>query len=164
MTFFLSLKKTGHVNSYGVRACYDEGKRVGEALCFEWLRKGVDTRVIRIFNTYGPFMDPNDGRVVSNFICQALKNKDLTIYGDGQQTRSFQYVDDLVNAMVAFVRSTGFHGPLNVGNPNECTVLQLAELVLKKIPTSRSAIVRCEAAKDDPTRRCPNIGTCLLSI
>jgi UDP-glucuronate decarboxylase len=125
----------GHVNPIGVRACYDEGKRCAESLFFDFHRTfDLDVKVIRIFNTYGPNMDPNDGRVVSNFICQALRGEDITIYGDGTQTRSFQYVDDLVEAMVRMMATPkGVTGPVNTGNPGEFTMLELAELVVKMI-------------------------------
>ena len=125
----------GCVNPIGIRSCYDEGKRMAETLCFDYNRQhGVDVKVIRIFNTYGPRMSVNDGRVVSNFIVQALKGEDITIYGDGTQTRSFQYVDDLVEGMVRMMNSRdGFTGPVNLGNPGEFTMLQLAELVIKLV-------------------------------
>jgi len=123
----------GKVNPIGIRSCYDEGKRCAETLFFDYHRQHqTDIKVVRIFNTYGPRMHPNDGRVVSNFIVQALKGKDITIYGDGQQTRSFCYVDDLIDAMIKMMNSEkGFTGPVNIGNPGEFTMLQLAEMVLK---------------------------------
>ena len=122
----------GNVNPIGIRACYDEGKRCAESLFFDYHRhEGVDIKVIRIFNTYGPNMDPNDGRVVSNFICQALSGQDITIYGDGHQTRSFCYVDDLIEAIVRMMNSpAGFTGPVNTGNPGEFTIKELAEMVV----------------------------------
>ncbi len=149
----------GNVNPDGIRACYDEGKRCAESLCFDYCRhEEVNVKVIRIFNTYGPYMDPKDGRVVSNFICQALKNQDITIYGDGSQTRSFCYVDDLIEAMVRMMNSeSDFHGPVNTGNPGEFTVKELAEQVLKKLPNSTSKIVYKPLPSDDPTRRRPDI-------
>lgn len=148
----------GNVNPIGIRACYDEGKRCAESLFFDYNRhEGVDIRVIRIFNTYGPYMNPDDGRVVSNFICQALRGEDITIYGEGQQTRSFQYIDDLIEGMVRMMENEqGFIGPVNIGNPGEFTIRQLAELVLKKIPT-QSKLVQRPLPSDDPTHRKPNI-------
>jgi UDP-glucuronate decarboxylase len=148
----------GHVSCTGIRACYDEGKRIGETLMFEFHRQyKTKIRVIRIFNTYGPFMHPYDGRVVSNFIRQALEGKDITIYGDGSQTRSFQYCEDLVEGIVRMMNNTtGFIGPVNLGNPNEFTIKQLAELVLE-LTKSKSQIVYKEAVADDPTVRRPMI-------
>ncbi|MEA3398693.1 MAG: UDP-glucuronic acid decarboxylase family protein [Patescibacteria group bacterium] len=149
----------GHVNPIGIRSCYDEGKRVAETLCMDYHRmNGVDIKIIRIFNTYGPNMDPNDGRVVSNFIVQALQNKDITIYGDGNQTRSFQYVDDLINGMVKMMgRGPDFIGPVNLGNPKEFSIKELAEEVLKLIPKSKSKIIYQALPKDDPRQRKPDI-------
>lgn len=149
----------GRVNPVGPRSCYDEGKRCAETLFFDYYRQSkVDIRVIRIFNTYGPNMHPKDGRVVSNFIIQALNNEDITIYGDGSQTRSFQYVDDLVNGMVKMMNNTsGFVGPVNLGNPNEFTIKQLAEKVLEMIPESKSKLVYEKLPQDDPKQRQPNI-------
>ena len=148
----------GNVNPIGIRACYDEGKRCAESLMFDYHRhEGVDIRVIRIFNTYGPYMNPEDGRVVSNFICQALRGEDITIYGEGQQTRSFQYVDDLIEGMVRMMENEqGFVGPVNIGNPGEFTIRQLADLVLHKIPTT-SKLVHRPLPADDPTQRRPDI-------
>lgn len=148
----------GNVNPIGIRACYDEGKRCAESLMFDYHRhEGVDIRVIRIFNTYGPYMNPEDGRVVSNFICQALRGEDITIYGEGQQTRSFQYVDDLIEGMVRMMENEqGFVGPVNIGNPGEFTIRQLADLVLQKIPTT-SKLVHRPLPADDPTQRRPDI-------
>lgn len=148
----------GKVNPIGIRSCYDEGKRCAETLFFDYYRQNqVDIRVIRIFNTYGPNMHPNDGRVVSNFIVQALKNQDITIYGDGSQTRSFQYVDDLIEGMIKMMNQDGFIGPVNIGNPVEFTIKELAELVLKFIPESKSKIVYKDLPQDDPKQRKPDI-------
>lgn len=148
----------GHVNPTGVRACYDEGKRCAESLCFDYHRKhGVDVRVARIFNTYGPGMQVGDGRVISNFIVQALRNEPITIYGAGEQTRSFCYVDDLIDALLAFLAApAGLRSPMNLGNPEEFTILELAELVIE-ITGSRSRTVFLPLPHDDPTQRCPNI-------
>ena len=144
----------GNVNTMGPRACYDEGKRMAETIIYEYINKGCKAKVIRIFNTYGPYMDPNDGRVVSNFICQMLRNEDVTIYGDGTQTRSFQYIDDLIDGMM-FMMGTedDFYGPVNIGSPFEFTMLELAELVFKLIPQSTSKIIFTELPKDDPKQR-----------
>ena len=149
----------GKVNPIGIRSCYDEGKRVAETLFFDYNRQHkVDIRVVRIFNTYGPNMDPDDGRVVSNFIVQALRGEDITIYGDGSQTRSFQYVDDLVEAMVRMMNNDkNFLGPVNTGNPNEFTIKELAEKVLSMIPASKSKIVYKTLPEDDPKQRQPDI-------
>jgi UDP-glucuronate decarboxylase len=149
----------GKVNPVGIRSCYDEGKRCAETLFFDYLRQHqLEIKVVRIFNTYGPRMHPNDGRVVSNLIVQALKAEDITIYGDGSQTRSFCYVDDLLEAMVRAM-NTGreFTGPVNIGNPTEFTMLELAELVLK-LTRSKSRIVNQPLPQDDPKQRKPNIG------
>jgi UDP-glucuronate decarboxylase len=148
----------GKVNPIGIRSCYDEGKRCAETLFFDYHRQhGVDIKVIRIFNTYGPRMNPNDGRVVSNFIVQALRGEDITIYGDGQQTRSFCYVDDLVEGMLRMMDSEkGFHGPVNIGNPGEFTMLQLAEKVLKLVG-GKSKLVHKPLPQDDPKQRKPVI-------
>lgn len=147
----------GRVNSYGPRSCYDEGKRAAEALCYDYLNKhGVDARLVRIFNTYGPHMDPNDGRVISNFICQALRGERLTIYGDGQQTRSFCYVDDLIDGIVAMgALGQNPGGPINLGNPNEFTIMQLAAEVTKRL--GGDDVVQRPLPTDDPTQRCPDI-------
>ena len=148
----------GNVNTMGPRACYDEGKRIAETIIYEYIKKGCRAKVIRIFNTYGPYMDPNDGRVISNFVCQALLNKDITIYGDGQQTRSFQYVDDLLDGMEAMMNTEDdFVGPVNIGSPYEFTMFELAQLVLKKITLSTSNIIYKDLPKDDPTQRKANI-------
>ena len=148
----------GRVNPIGIRSCYDEGKRCAETLFFDYYRQHqTDIKVVRIFNTYGPRMHPNDGRVVSNFIVQALQGKDITIYGDGSQTRSFCYVDDLVDAMVKMMNSEkGFTGPVNIGNPGEFTMLQLAEMVLI-LSNSKSKIIYQPLPSDDPKQRQPNI-------
>lgn len=148
----------GNVNPIGIRSCYDEGKRVAETLCMDFHRQNkVDVRIVRIFNTYGPNMYENDGRVVSNFIVQALQNQDLTIYGDGSQTRSFQYVDDLINGMIKMMEQDEFIGPVNLGNPGEFTIKQLAEKVLQMIPESTSKIIYKDLPKDDPRQRKPDI-------
>lgn len=148
----------GNVNPIGPRACYDEGKRCAETLFFDYHRRDkVDIKVIRIFNTYGPKMHPQDGRVVSNFIMQALRGEDITIYGEGQQTRSFCYVDDLVTGITRMMESSGnFTGPVNLGNPHEMTMIKLADLILK-LSGSRSKLVFRALPKDDPTRRQPDI-------
>lgn len=148
----------GNVNPIGIRSCYDEGKRAAETLFFDYNRQnGVDIKVIRIFNTYGPNMNPDDGRVVSNFIVQALKGEDITIYGDGKQTRSFCYVDDLVEGMVRMMNSRdGFTGPVNLGNPGEFTMLELAEKVLA-LTGNKSAIAYRPLPQDDPVQRKPVI-------
>jgi UDP-glucuronate decarboxylase len=148
----------GHVNPDGIRSCYDEGKRAAETLFFDYHRQhGVDIKVIRIFNTYGPNMRGDDGRVVSNFIVQALKGEDITIYGDGSQTRSFCYVDDLVEAMIRMMNSReGFTGPVNLGNPGEFTMLELAQKVID-LTGSKSKIVYLPLPQDDPTQRKPVI-------
>jgi len=147
----------GHVNTIGPRSCYDEGKRVAETLFFDYHRQnGVDIRVVRIFNTYGPRMLPDDGRVVSNFIVQALKGQDITIYGDGLQTRSFCYVDDLISGFIKFMDTDDFTGPVNIGNPGEFTMLELAEQVLAKVG-GKSKIVFRPLPADDPKQRQPDI-------
>jgi len=148
----------GNVNPVGIRSCYDEGKRCAETLFMDYHRQnGVRIKIIRIFNTYGPNMHPEDGRVVSNFIIQALQGKDITIYGDGLQTRSFQYIDDLVEAMIRMM-ATGddFIGPVNTGNPNEFTILELAQLVIK-LTKSTSKITHLPLPSDDPKQRRPDI-------
>lgn len=147
----------GNVNPIGPRACYDEGKRCAETLFFDYHREnGVDIRVIRIFNTYGPRMCPDDGRVVSNFIVQALKGEDITLYGDGSQTRSFCYVDDLVEGMIRIMEQEDSVGPINLGNPSEFTIKQLAEKVLEKT-ASDSRLIEEPLPEDDPTQRRPDI-------
>jgi UDP-glucuronate decarboxylase len=149
----------GHVNPIGQRACYDEGKRCAETLCFDYQRQhGLPVKVARIFNTYGPNMLPNDGRVVSNFIVQALLNQPITIFGDGKQTRSFCYVDDLIEAFIRLMDTpASFTGPVNLGNPNEFTIAELAELVIE-LTGSKSRIDYRPLPTDDPRQRCPDIG------
>ena len=148
----------GRVNPIGIRSCYDEGKRCAETLFFDyWRQHKVEIKVLRIFNTYGPRMNKNDGRVVSNFIVQALEGKNITIYGDGLQTRSFCYVDDLVRGMESFMETDKAHvGPMNLGNPGEFTVLQLAELIIE-MTGSRSKITFLELPSDDPKQRKPDV-------
>ncbi len=148
----------GNVNTTGTRSCYDEGKRVAETLFFDYYRQyGVDIKVIRIFNTYGPKMSINDGRVVSNFIVQALKNEDITIYGDGKQTRSFCYVDDLVDGIIAFMnKESDETGPINLGNPGEFTMLELAQKVIK-LTNSKSKLIFQDLPQNDPMQRQPLI-------
>lgn len=147
----------GNVNTIGPRACYDEGKRVAETLFSDYRRMyGTDARIIRIFNTYGPHMLENDGRVVSNFIMQAIHNKNITIYGDGTQTRSFCYVDDLVTGMIAAMDKADFTGPVNLGNPCEMTILELARMIIRKTG-SGSQIVYRPLPVDDPVKRKPDI-------
>lgn len=148
----------GNVNPIGLRSCYDEGKRCAETLFFDYYRENqVDIRVIRIFNTYGPQMTPDDGRVVSNFIVQAIKGENLTLYGDGSQTRSFCYVDDMIDGMMGIMEQDESVGPVNLGNPNEFTIRQLAEAVLQKVDTG-SKIVEESLPADDPSQRKPDIG------
>jgi len=148
----------GHVNPIGERSCYDEGKRSAETLFVNYHKQNnVQIKIIRIFNTYGPRMHPNDGRVVSNFIVQALQNKDITVYGEGQQTRSFQYVDDLVEGMIRMMASSDtFTGPVNIGNPNEFTILELAQKVIQ-LTGSQSKIINMPLPSDDPMQRQPDI-------
>lgn len=149
----------GRVNPNGPRACYDEGKRCAESLCFDYHRRhGVAVKVARIFNTYGPGMRPDDGRVVSNFIRQALQDQPLTVYGDGQQTRSLCYVDDLIEGLVRFMRAPGHvTGPINLGNPNELSIRRLANLV-REVTGASAALRFLTLPVDDPPRRCPDIG------
>jgi len=148
----------GNVSTTGIRACYDEGKRCAETLFFDYQRQyGVEIKIIRIFNTYGPYMNPSDGRVVSNFIVQALKGEDITIYGDGTQTRSFQYVDDLIEGMIRLMNTKdGFTGPVNIGNPDEFTMIELAQKVLK-LTNSKSKLIHMPLPQDDPLQRQPII-------
>lgn len=148
----------GNVNPIGERSCYDEGKRCAETLFMDYHRQNnVSIKIIRIFNTYGPNMHPNDGRVVSNFIVQCLKNEDITIYGDGNQSRSFQYVDDLINGMVKMMAtSDSFIGPVNIGNPNEFTILELAQTVIR-LTNSKSKLIFKQLPMDDPQQRRPDI-------
>lgn len=147
----------GNVNPVGVRSCYDEGKRGAECLCLDYHRQyKVDVKIIRIFNTYGPRMREDDGRVISNFILQALKGENITIYGDGSQTRSFQYIDDLINAMTGVMRIPNFTGPVNIGNPAEFTILELAEKVIW-MTKSKSKMIFLPLPGDDPKKRRPDI-------
>ena len=148
----------GNVNCIGLRSCYDEGKRCAETLFFDYHRQHrLDIRMVRIFNTYGPRMHPNDGRVVSNFIMQALTGRDITVYGEGRQTRSFCFVDDMIDGFVRMMNnSEGFIGPLNLGNPKEFTIFELAELVIR-MTGSQSKIVFKPLPADDPTQRRPDI-------
>jgi UDP-glucuronate decarboxylase len=149
----------GHVNPIGLRSCYDEGKRVAETLAMDYHRQNkVDIKIVRIFNTYGPRMAVNDGRVVSNLVMQALKNEPLTIYGDGLQTRSFCYVSDLIEGLISIMNSDNIIGPLNLGNPEEHTILELAEIILK-LTQSSAAIEHQSLPSDDPIRRCPDISS-----
>ena len=146
----------GNVNPIGPRACYDEGKRVAESLCIAYKEHvGASVRIARIFNTYGPFMDPNDGRVVSNFIVQALQNESITLYGDGSQTRSFCYIDDLVEGLILLL-SSDYQNPINLGNPEEFTILSLAETVVS-MTGSNSKIIHEPLPEDDPKKRKPDI-------
>ena len=148
----------GHVNPNGIRSCYDEGKRCAETLFFDYFRQhNLKIKVARIFNTYGPKMHPNDGRVVSNFIAQALKGEPITIYGDGSQTRSFCYVDDLINGFLRLMASNDeLTGPVNLGNPNECSMVDLANLVIS-LTKSKSQLIYCPLPADDPRQRQPDI-------
>jgi len=147
----------GYVNTVGIRSCYDEGKRVAETLMSDYHRMhNVDTRIVRIFNTYGPRMNPKDGRVVSNFIVEALKNRDITVYGNGLQTRSFCYVDDLIDGIYRMMNTEDFNGPVNLGNPGEFTMLELAEKVIS-LTGSKSKIIFMPLPSDDPTHRKPVI-------
>lgn len=148
----------GNVNPIGIRSCYDEGKRVAETLMMDYHRQnGVDSKIIRIFNTYGPRMLFNDGRVVSNFIVQALKNESITVYGDGEQTRSFCYVDDLVDGIIKMMDTPDFVGPVNLGNPNEVTVMELGKRVIEMVAGTKSQITKKPLPSDDPQRRKPDI-------
>jgi UDP-glucuronate decarboxylase len=147
----------GNVNCIGIRSCYDEGKRVAETLMMDYYRQNnVDIKIIRIFNTYGPRMAMNDGRVVSNFILQALQGKDLTIYGNGLQTRSFQYIDDLIKGVIKMMEIDNYTGPVNLGNPEEYTIIEMARLI-KKMIGSKSRIVHHPLPGDDPLQRKPDI-------
>ena len=148
----------GNVNPIGIRSCYDEGKRVAETLMMDYHRQHkVDIRIARIFNTYGPNMDPEDGRVISNFINQCLKNEDITIYGDGSQTRSFCYIDDMINGLVKLMETNNLIGPINLGNPDERTIKEIAELIKTLIPTSVSKLIFKPLPMDDPMIRKPDI-------
>jgi UDP-glucuronate decarboxylase len=150
----------GRVNPIGIRSCYDEGKRAAETLFFDTRRQyKIDSRVARIFNTYGPKMSPDDGRVVSNFVVQSIRNEPITLYGDGSQTRSFCYVDDLIEGLITmfFSESTDFDSPINLGNPQPISMKTLAEEILELVPESNSQIVFKALPQDDPTKRCPDI-------
>lgn len=148
----------GNVNTVGPRACYDEGKRVAEALFYNYQQmQHVDTRIVRIFNTYGPRMAVNDGRVISNFVTAALKNEDILVFGNGSQTRSFCYVDDLVDGLIAMIDNDSFAGPVNLGNPCEMTILDLAELIKRKTGSSSKIVFR-GIPQDEPVKRRPDIG------
>jgi UDP-glucuronate decarboxylase len=154
----------GHVNPIGPRSCYDEGKRVAETLCMNYHQaNGVEVRIIRIFNTYGPRMDPDDGRVISNFIMQALRDEQLTVFGDGRQTRSFCYVSDLIEGMIRMMDQDAEVGPVNVGNPNEFTMLELANQVLE-LTGSKSTLRHEPLPGDDPKQRCPDISKAMLVL
>jgi len=155
----------GNVNPIGIRACYDEGKRCAESLFFDYHRyEGVDVKVVRIFNTYGPYMNPKDGRVISNFICQALKGQNISVYGDGLHTRSFCYVEDLINGLILMMNSSKeFIGPVNLGNPSETTIKALAEKIIQKI-NSNLKIEYKDVPSDDPTRRRPDISLALEKL
>ena len=148
----------GNVNPNGLRSCYDESKRCGESICFNYFRQhDTKIKVVRIFNTYGPHMNPEDGRVVTNFIIQALRNKDITVYGDGSQTRSFCYVSDMVEGLMKMMETEdSFKGPVNLGNPSEFTILDFARMVINKTG-SDSQIIHCPSPEDDPTKRKPDI-------
>lgn len=153
----------GNVNTIGPRSCYDEGKRVAETYCYEYRKLGLDVKLVRIFNTYGPYMDPNDGRVISNFIVQILNNKNITIYGDGNQTRSFQYIDDLLDGFEKLMNSNEF-GPFNMGNPGEFTINELVDIIKTHILYSDSKIIYCDLPVDDPMQRKPNIDNAKLKL
>jgi UDP-glucuronate decarboxylase len=153
----------GHVNNIGVRSCYDEGKRLAESLCFDYLRiHNVDIKIARIFNTYGPRLQSDDGRVISNFIDQSIKGKPLTIYGDGTQTRSFCYIDDLINGLYLLMNSNSV-GPINLGNPQEISINSLAEIVCE-LSNKKLEIVYKQLPKDDPHRRCPDISRAIKEL
>lgn len=147
----------GNVNPIGLRSCYDEGKRSAETLFMDYYHQNkVDVKIVRIFNTYGPNMAPDDGRVVSNFIIQALKNEDFTVYREGSQTRSFQYIDDLIEGLICMMKTRDFIGPVNIGNPHEFTILELAETIIE-LTNSDSKIIHLPSQEDDPKQRCPDI-------
>ncbi len=154
----------GNVNPIGIRSCYDEGKRVAETLCTDYHRQnGVDARIARIFNTYGPRMALNDGRVVSNFILQALRGEPITVYGDGSQTRSFCYVDDMVDGLMRLMNAPVVEGPVNLGNPHEITMLELIEAI-RGITGSKSEVIYKPLPEDDPVRRCPDISKAIALV
>ncbi|NBX53109.1 MAG: NAD-dependent epimerase/dehydratase family protein, partial [Proteobacteria bacterium] len=148
----------GNVNTVGARSCYDEGKRASETLIYGYIKtRNLNAKIVRIFNTFGPYMNKNDGRVVSNFINQALKNQDITIYGTGKQTRSFCYIDDLLDILVKIANSQDdFYGPINIGNPNEFSVEKIAKIIIE-LTKSSSQIVNCPPPQDDPKQRQPDI-------
>lgn len=147
----------GNVNCYGPRACYDEGKRIAETLCYEWAKKGYNTKIVRIFNTYGPHMSLNDGRLIPNLLSQAFKNEPLTIYGDGTQTRSFQYIDDLVDGIISLLESN-INTPVNIGNPEEITVNELVEIIKTELNLPEYYPIKYKKLPvDDPTHRKPDI-------
>lgn len=151
----------GNVNPIGIRSCYDEGKRTAETLFMDYHRQmGIDIRIVRIFNTYGPYMRPDDGRVVSNFIVQALNNEDITVYGEGEQTRSFCYIDDLVEGLIRMMRQNTAIGPFNLGNPNEFTILELAQKVIR-LTGSKSQIIYKPLPQDDPIKRKADISNAM---
>jgi UDP-glucuronate decarboxylase len=148
----------GNVNCVGKRSCYDEGKRAAETLCYDFHKKyKTKVKIARIFNTYGPHFNPNDGRVISNIILQALRNENITIYGDGKQTRSFCYIDDMIDGLIRLMDINDFFGPINLGNPQEFTINELSDLILRLIPDSDSLISYCEYPQDDPKQRNPDI-------
>jgi len=154
----------GNVNPIGIRSCYDEGKRVAECLCMDYHRQNsVDIRIVRIFNTYGPSMDINDGRVISNFMVQALRNEPITVYGDGSQTRSFMYVSDLVEGLIRMMESIDFTGPVNLGNPEEYTISDIAGKIIKLCGSSSEIVFR-ELPGDDPRKRKPDIGLAMSRL
>jgi len=154
----------GNVNPVGIRSCYDEGKRVAECLCMDYHRQNnVDVRIVRIFNTYGPSMDINDGRVISNFMVQALRNEPITVYGDGSQTRSFMFVSDLVEGLIRMMNSSDFPGPVNLGNPEEYTILDIAGRIIALCESSSEIVFR-ELPGDDPRKRKPDITLAQLKL
>jgi UDP-glucuronate decarboxylase len=154
----------GNVNPIGIRSCYDEGKRVAECLCMDYHRQNsVDIRIVRIFNTYGPSMDINDGRVISNFMVQALRNEPITVYGDGSQTRSFMYVSDLVEGLIRMMESIDFTGPVNLGNPEEYTIKDIAGKIIELCKSSSEIVFR-ELPGDDPRKRKPDIGLAMSRL
>lgn len=158
-------KYWGNVNCTGIRSCYDEGKRCAETLFFDYQRQNnVDIRVARIFNTYGPNMLPDDGRVISNFIVQAIKGDDITIYGNGSQTRSFCYVSDMIDGLIKLMQKDNFYGPVNLGNPTEFSIKEIAEKILALLPESKSKIVFKDLPSDDPRKRKPDISLARIEL